>query len=115
MRKLSLVTIFLASLMASFIVSSQVLFAKTPTTTPTPTPTPTPTATPTPVPALTEKTEATLGPLETLLKNQKLGSAFPFNPVKYAIRGAVKAGVPANTLVLLLLLPVAASVISTLA
>ena len=46
------------------------------------------------------------------MKNQKLGSVFPLNPVKYAIRGAVKAGVPANTLVLLLLLPVAASVIA---
>lgn len=111
MRKLSLVTLFLASLMAGFIISSQVLFAKSPTLTPTPTPTPTPTVVPTPVSALTEKTEATLGPLETLLKNQKLGTV-PLNPVKYAIRGAVKAGVPANTIVLLLLLPVAALVIA---
>jgi hypothetical protein len=111
MRKFSLVTIFLASVMASFIVCSQVLFAKTPTPTPTPTLTSTPTAMPTPIPALTEKTEATLGPLETLLKNQKLGTV-SLNPVKYAIRGAVKAGVPANTIVLLLLLPVAALVIA---
>jgi hypothetical protein len=112
MRKLSLATIFLASLLASFVISSQVLFAKTPISTPTPTPTPTPTAVPTPPPVLTEKSEATLGPLETLLKNQKLGPVWPLNPVKYAIRGAVKAGVPANTLVLLLLLPVAAAVIA---
>jgi hypothetical protein len=34
------------------------------------------------------------------------------NPVKYAIRGAVSVGVPANTIVLLLLLPLVASIIA---
>lgn len=45
---------------------------------------------------------------EILLSAQKLGPVWPANPVKYAIRGAVAAGVPANTIVLLLLLPVVA-------
>lgn len=45
---------------------------------------------------------------EVLLAAQKLGPIWPANPIKYAIRGAVAAGVPANTIVLLLLLPVVA-------
>lgn len=59
-------------------------------------------------PDLTQKSESTLGPLEAVLKAQKVGPVWPANPVKYAIRGAVAAGVPANTIVLLLLLPVVA-------
>jgi hypothetical protein len=54
----------------------------------------------------------TLGPLEAALKNQSLDKVFPQNPIKYAIRRAVAAGVPANTIVLLLLLPVVASIIA---
>ena len=54
----------------------------------------------------------TLGPLEKLLKEQALGSVWPFNPIKYAIRSSVSAGVPANTIVLLLLLPIVAFVIA---
>ncbi len=83
--------------------------------TPRPTESPTPVATPTPEPPrpdITQKTEETLGPLETLLKDQKLGRVWPANPIKYAIRGAVSAGVPANTIVLLLLLPIVAFVIA---
>src|SRR3990167_538433 len=82
--------------------------------TPTASPSATVTESPTPasVPDLTEKTEQTLGPLEALLEAQKLGPVWPLNPVKYAIRGAVEAGVPANTIVLLLLLPVIAAVIA---
>jgi hypothetical protein len=81
--------------------------------TPSPSPTPTiePTPTPVTIPDLTQKTPQTLGPLEKLLNEQKLGSLV-FNPVKYAIRGAVSAGVPANTIVLLLLLPISAFVIA---
>jgi hypothetical protein len=85
-------------------------------------PTPTPLASPqpsaqagTPEPPrvdITQKSVESLGPLEKLLKDQKLGSIWPFNPVKYAIRGAVAAGVPANTIVLLLLLPIVAFVIA---
>jgi len=81
----------------------------------TPTPTPTAVATPTPEPPrvdITQKSLETLGPLEKLLKEQKLGPAWPFNPIKYAIRASVAAGVPANTIVLLLLLPIVAFVIA---
>jgi hypothetical protein len=82
---------------------------------PTPTPTPIVTPSPTPVAApidITQKSTESLGPLEKLLKNQTLGPMWPLNPVKYAIRGAVASGVPANTLVLLLLLPIVTFVIA---
>lgn len=67
---------------------------------------------PTPAPDITQKTQETLGPLEQILKSQTLGSVWPTNPVKYAIRGAVASGVPANTIVLLLLLPIMTFVIA---
>lgn len=67
---------------------------------------------PTPLPDLTQKSEETLGPLEKLLESQSLGSVWPGNPIKHAIRGAVAAGVPANTIVLLLLLPIVTFVIA---
>jgi hypothetical protein len=69
-------------------------------------------ATPVSVPDITQKTQETLGPLEKILKSQTLGSVWPGNPVKYAIRGAVASGVPANTIVLLLLLPIMTFVIA---
>jgi len=61
---------------------------------------------------LTQKTVETLGPLEELLKNQELGPVWPLNPIKYAIRSSVKAGIPVNMIVLLLLLPLVATVIA---
>jgi len=67
---------------------------------------------PSPRPDITQRTEETLGPLEKLLTDQQLGSVLPFNFIKYAIRGAVAAGVPANTIVLLLLLPGVAALIA---
>lgn len=76
------------------------------------TPSATPAIIPTPAPDITQKTKETLGPLEELLKNQVLTSVWPFNPIKYAIRGAVSSGVPANTIVLLLLMPVVAFIIA---
>src|SRR3990172_10122694 len=82
---------------------------------PSPTPAVTPSHSPPPEPArvdITQKSEEALGPLEKLLEEQKLGPIWPANPVKYAIRGAVAAGVPANTIVLLLLLPIVAFVIA---
>lgn len=73
----------------------------------------TPVSTPVAPPVdITQKSSESLGPLETLLKEQKPGPAWPFNPVKHAIRGTVAAGVPANTLVLLLLLPIVTFVIA---
>src|SRR3990172_5853136 len=71
----------------------------------TPTPSPNPEATPTPEPPrvdITQKSVEALGPLEKLLKEQTLGTVWPFNPIKYAIRASVASGVPANTIVLLL-------------
>ncbi len=67
---------------------------------------------PTPRPDLTRETEETIGPLEKLLEEQKVGPVWPANPIKYAIRAAVSAGVPPNTIVLLLLLPVVAALIA---
>lgn len=64
-----------------------------------------------PRPDLTEKSKETVEPLKKLLEEQKLGSVF-INPVKYAIRAAVTAGVPPNTIVLLLLLPGVATLIA---
>ena len=94
--------------------------AKTPTASPSSLASPeasasaTPIATPvsTPQPNITQTNTESLGPLETLLRDQKLGLVWPQNPVKFAIRSAVAAGVPANTIVLLLLLPIAAFVIA---
>ncbi|KKQ77263.1 hypothetical protein A2715_00030 [Candidatus Woesebacteria bacterium RIFCSPHIGHO2_01_FULL_39_32] len=61
---------------------------------------------------LTVESPKTVEPLKKLLDEQQLGSPFPSNPVKYAIRGAVAAGVPPNTIVLLLLLPGVAALIA---
>ncbi len=71
-------------------------------------------ATPTPPsrPDLTENAEVAIGSFEKLLDEQELGPIWPANPLKYAIRAAVSAGVPPNTLVLLLLLPVIAALIA---
>src|SRR5258708_10017356 len=51
------------------------------------------------------------GFLEELLANQVLGPVWA-NPVKYSIRAAIAGGVSANTIVLLLLLPVVAAFIA---
>lgn len=61
---------------------------------------------------LTQKTEDSVGPLEKLIKEQEIGNTWPLNPVKYAIKNSVNAGVPANTIVFLLLLPIVATVIA---
>jgi len=93
------------------------VFAQTPTAEGLLTPIPTVEPTARPVPELqrfdlTQNIEETVGPLEKLLEGQKLGPVLPFNPLKYAIRGAVEAGVPPNTIVLLLLLPFIAAFIA---
>jgi len=106
---LSLVVFTLITLSVFVPVSSHAQKISTPSQTPSLTIEPT--ATPVAAPDLTQKTPQTLGPLEELLNKQKLGKVF-LNPVKYAIRGAVSAGVPANTIVLLLLLPTTAFVIA---
>jgi len=72
----------------------------------------TPTAVPTPRADLTQESEETVEPLKRLLEEQQLGPVWPSNPLKYAIRASIAAGVPPNTLVLLLLLPGVAAVIA---
>ncbi len=113
MRKLILVLLFVVLALAS----PRVVMARTPIapiTTPTASASATPVVTPipTPVPDITQQTKETLGPLEKILRSQVLGTVWPYNPVKYAIRGAVSSGVPANTIVLLLLLPIVTLVIA---
>lgn len=66
----------------------------------------------TPRPDITQPTKETIGPLEKILREQELGSVWPVNPLKYGIRGAVEAGVAPNTIVLLLLMPVIATIIA---
>ncbi len=107
MRKITVSLLFVA--LAFGLIWPNFALAKTPS----PSPTPVETATPEPVRIdITQKTEETLGPLEKLLHDQTLGPIWPINPVKYAIRASVKAGVPANTIVLLLLLPIVAFIIA---
>ena len=114
MRKLLASFVFVAVILAAF-TARPVLAQRRVTLTPTLTPSPILTPTPTPLvakPDITQKTQETIGPLESLLKEQKLGPVWPMNPIKYAIRGAVASGVPANTIVLLLLLPAIAGIIA---
>jgi len=110
-----LIILSLVALSLSLIVVFKPVFSLAQRLTPTPSLTPVatvePTSTPEAVFDLTQKTPQTLGPLEEILNKQKLGK-IALNPVKYAIRGAVEAGVPANTIVLLLLLPISAFVIA---
>lgn len=86
-----------------------------------PTPTETPVLTSTPSATvtqaitrtdITQKSEEVTEPLLKALDEQVLGSILPYNPIKYAIRNAVKFGVPVNTIVLLLLLPGVATLIA---
>lgn len=117
MRKILLFTIVFAAL---FLVRAGFVLAKTPTPLPdlTPTETATPSATPTeaiivqPKVDITQKSEESIGPLERLLKTQSLGPVWPSNPLKYALRAAVEAGIPVNTIILLLLLPGVAAIIA---
>lgn len=60
---------------------------------------------------LTEPTEEQISELRLLLERQDPGDKLT-NPLKHAIRGAVNGGVPVNTIVLLLLLPVIATLIA---
>lgn len=117
MRRFSLISAFFLAFILSFALSTSILVAATKVT-------PTPATSeaeasqsaqvaPTPKPDITQSTEETVGPLEKLLNDQQLGPIWPTNPIKYAIRGAVSVGVPANTIVLLLLLPLVAAVIAT--
>ncbi len=70
-------------------------------------PSPTETPSPSPRPDLTQKSEESIGPLEKILQAQELGPTWR-SPLKHLIVRAVQNGVPVNTLVLLMLLPVVA-------
>ncbi len=106
------ILVLLTVLVINFLFAGSVL-AATPGPIGSGVPTVTPVSTPEPPRVdITQTTKEATGPLETLLENQKLGPVWPTNPIKYAIRGAVKARVPANTIVLLLLLPLVAFVIA---
>ncbi len=85
----------------------------TPTVSPTPSETPVPTVEPVPTqrPDITQRTEESVGPLEKILKEESLGAVWKA-PLKHVIARAVKNGVPANTVVLLLLLPVVAAFVA---
>ena len=73
---------------------------------------PTPTPEPLPRVDITQPTKETVGPLEALLDSQEVDSVLPLNFFKVLIRNSVQAGVPANTIVLLLLLPLIVALIA---
>ena len=110
------ILLFFLSFLFVLAVSARAVSAVTPTpgvsSGPSPEAESSPAPDPTPRPDITQKTEETLTPLGKILSEQELGPVWPSNPVKYAIRGAVGAGVPANTIVLLLLIPAVASLIA---
>ncbi|HCR35698.1 MAG: hypothetical protein UR29_C0002G0141 [Candidatus Woesebacteria bacterium GW2011_GWC2_33_12] len=111
----SMKKVFFIFLLAwGFILPSFVLAQTTKKLSPSPVVTikPSPTATEISRVDITQKSEESLGPLEKLIRDQKLGSVWPFNPIKYAILNSINSGVPANTIVLLLLLPIVATVMA---
>lgn len=112
MRKISVFLAFVMAAVLAFAVVSNILASSSLIDTATPSAELEVELGPSPRPDLTQKTEETVGPLEKLLDEQELGPIWPTNPIKYAIRSAVAVGVPANTIVLLLLLPVVAAVIA---
>lgn len=113
MQRVSLAATFFLVTVLTFAVATNILAQV-----PSPTDTASPSAgleaepSPTPRPDLTKTTEETIGPFGELLAEQSLGPIWPTNPIKYAIRAAVEVGVPPNTIVLLLLLPVVAAIIA---
>jgi hypothetical protein len=110
MRKSIFINFIVAIFVAGILISKLALVEAAIT------PEPTPTSVPTPTPEvrvdITQKSQEAAGPLEALLQKQSLGPVLPMNPIKYAIRSAVGAGVPPNTIVLMLLLPLIATVIA---
>lgn len=62
---------------------------------------------------LTQPTVKIKGRLESYLDEQQLGDLNPTNFIRHAIKAAVATGVTPNTIVLILLFPVIASVVAT--
>lgn len=94
-----------------FLVFPTVVFAASPTVSPSPTFAPTPPVETVEREPVVQSPEARLGKLEQALYSQEPGILW-LNPVKHAVRSAVSSGVSLETIVLLLLLPVVASVIA---
>lgn len=119
MKSLATITLALtmALSMAGSVNAQRVTISPSPMVSPeasesaSPSPSPEPTPSPEPRVDITQNTEESIGPLGSALRDQQLGSPW-LNPLKYAIRAAAEAGVPTNTMVLLLLLPVIAAVIA---
>lgn len=63
-------------------------------------------------PDITEPKPETLGKLEKILKEHPAGRLSLTNFLQHGLREAIKKGVPANTLVLLLLFPLVAAIIA---
>ena len=62
-------------------------------------------------PDITEAKPEVKGKLERFLEDNRVGELTPFNSLSHAIRYAVSQGVPANTIVLILLFPLVATVV----
>lgn len=119
--KKALIAVFFALILSFFAVSQvraqefEELFILEEVATDEASPSATPIESPTPEPPrvdITQKSDESLGPLEKILNDQALGPVWPTNFIKYAIRNAVDSGIPANTIVLLLLLPLVALLIA---
>lgn len=111
MRKILSLLVFVA--LAFSLARPGVIMAQPKLKSPSASPVASPSASPEPAPVnITQNTQESLGPLEKLLRDQKLSKVWPGNPIKYAIRNSVAADVPANTIVLLLLLPIVAFIIA---
>ncbi|KKQ24867.1 MAG: hypothetical protein US62_C0025G0012 [Candidatus Woesebacteria bacterium GW2011_GWA1_37_8] len=97
-----------------YFFSAKNAFAARITASPTPTPTFTITPTPTEVPGntITKETEEVVEPLKRAINAQELGKLGIGNFLKHSVKQSVNAGVPPNTIVLLLLLPGIATLIA---
>jgi len=112
--------LFRTFLLLGFLLSALLIFdikeayAARVTVSPTPTPTFTPTPTPTIVAGstITKETEGVVEPLKRALNARELGKLGLGNFLKHSVKKSVDAGVPPNTIVLLLLLPGIATLIA---
>lgn len=110
MRKLIL---FLFFVLFEFFISVEGCRALTDVVTPIETAVSTPTSTiGFPKEAITKETKEVVEPLKNELNRQVIGKLGPSNFLRHAIKKSVEAGVPPNTIVLLLLLPGVATLIA---
>ncbi len=113
MKRASFCLMFIALMGAPSVSAQTRTVSPSPSAMVSPTPSALPTPSPVPMPRvdITQTTVESVSPLEKILQEQSIGNRY-VNPIKYAIRSAVAAGVSANTIVLLLLLPVVAALIA---